>query len=97
MPSRGLLETYQNMRSHTRDHSSTQTKSHIDPCRNYRHDGQTQTAFQLYTLALALYIAPFANNSTTAFFVGLIEWLEKGIVYHIYVLNLFRNIQGLYL
>ena len=58
VPSRGLLETYLNVYSHARDHSRTQTKSHVDPCRNHwaidvtvkQTDGQTdrQTSFQLY-------------------------------------------------
>ena len=55
MPSRGFLKTYQNMRSYARDYSSTQTKFHVDPCRDDRVTGvtadrQTDVISALYSL-----------------------------------------------
>ena len=51
-PSRGLLETYLNMHSRARDHSSTLAKSHANPCRDHRDypviknvDGQTDRCY----------------------------------------------------
>ena len=63
--SRGLLETYVKVHSRDRDHSCTQTKFHVDPCRDSQDypvtknaDGRTngQTAFQLYIVDVYIYI-----------------------------------------
>ena len=57
MPSRGLLETYLNMCSHARDHSSTKHKSHINPCIDDGATGVTVRQTDGWTDAIsALYI-----------------------------------------
>ena len=61
VPSRALFENYLKVYSRARDHSCTQTKFHVDPCRDSQDypvtknaggwtDRQTdgKTAFQLY-------------------------------------------------
>ena len=54
-PSKGLLETYLKVHSHDRDHSCTQTKFHVDLCRDSQDypvtkntDGRTDGFSALY-------------------------------------------------